>query len=124
MRHPNVCAHPKSYYLAPATKEEYEQMFKYATTQKDHPVGIRIPASFVSSGIKDETDYSVLKNKVEIQGEKIRNLCGWMYVSFSKKSCRKIKEEIGIQITVINPRFLTGLDIELLEKLRKIIRTF
>lgn len=42
-----------------------------------------------------------------------------MYVSFSKKSCRKIKEEIGIQITVINPRFLTGLDIELLEKLKK-----
>ena len=31
----------------------------------------------------------------------------------------KIKEEIGIQITVINPRFLTGLDIELLEKLKK-----
>lgn len=29
------------------------------------------------------------------------------------------KEEIGIQITVINPRFLTGLDIELLEKLKK-----
>ena len=74
---------PNLIYLAPATKEEYEQMFKYATTQKDHPVGIRIPASFVSSGTKDETDYSVLKNKV------------------------------------INPRFLTGLDIELLEKLKK-----
>lgn len=42
-----------------------------------------------------------------------------MYVRFRKKSCRKIKEEIGIQITVINPRFLTGLDIELLEKLKK-----
>lgn len=106
-------------YLAPATKEEYEQMFKYATTQKDHPVGIRIPASFVSSGIKDETDYSVLKNKVEIQGEKFAIFAVGCMLALAKKVAEKIKEEIGIQITVINPRFLTGLDIELLEKLKK-----
>ena len=40
-------------------------------------------------------------------------------LGFAKKVAEKIKEEIGIQITVINPRFLTGLDIELLEKLKK-----
>lgn len=110
---------PNLIYLAPATKEEYEQMFKYATTQKDHPVGIRIPASFVSSGIKDETDYSVLKNKVEIQGEKFAIFAVGYMLALAKKVAEKIKEEIGIQITVINPRFLTGLDIELLEKLKK-----
>lgn len=110
---------PNLIYLAPATKEEYEQMFKYATTQKDHPVGIRIPASFVSSGIKDETDYSVLKNKVEIQGEKFAIFAVGCMLALAKKVAEKIKEEIGIQITVINPRFLTGLDIELLEKLKK-----
>ena len=110
---------PNLIYLAPTTKEEYEQMFKYATTQKDHPVGIRIPASFVSSGIKDETDYSVLKNKVEIQGEKFAIFAVGCMLGFAKKVAEKIKEEIGIQITVINPRFLTGLDIELLEKLKK-----
>lgn len=108
---------PNLIYLAPATKEEYEQMFKYATTQKDHPVGIRIPASFVSSGIKDETDYSVLKNKVEIQGEKFAIFAVGCMLALAKKVA--VKEEIGIQITVINPRFLTGLDIELLEKLKK-----
>lgn len=110
---------PNLIYLAPATKEEYEQMFKYATTQKDHPVGIRIPASFVSSGIKDETEYSVLKNKVEIQGEKFAIFAVGCMLALAKKVAEKIKEEIGIQITVINPRFLTGLDIELLEKLKK-----
>lgn len=110
---------PNLIYLAPATKEEYEQMFKYATTQKDHPVGIRIPASFVSSGIKDETDYSVLKNKVEIQGEKFAIFAVGCMLALAKKVAEKIKEEIGIQITVINPRFLIGLDIELLEKLKK-----
>lgn len=110
---------PNLIYLAPATKEEYEQMFKYATTQKDHPVGIRISASFVSNGIKDETDYSVLKNKVEIQGEKFAIFAVGCMLALAKKVAEKIKEEIGIQITVINPRFLTGLDIELLEKLKK-----
>ena len=83
-------------FLAPATKEEYEQMFKYATTQKDHPVGIRIPASFVSSGIKDETDYSVLKNKVEIQGEKFAIFAVGCMLALAKKVAEKIKEEIGI----------------------------
>lgn len=110
---------PNLIYLAPATKEEYEQMFKYATTQKDHPVGIRVPASFVSSGIKDDTDYSVLKNKVEIQGEKFAIFAVGCMLDLAKKVAEKIKEEKDIQITVINPRFLTGLDTDLLESLKK-----
>ena len=48
---------------------------------------------------------------------KIANFSPWISTLFL--STEKIKEEIGIQITVINPRFLTGLDIELLEKLKK-----
>lgn len=110
---------PNLIYLAPATKEEYEQMFKYATTQKDHPVGIRVPANFVSSGIKDDTDYSVLKNKVEIQGEKFAIFAVGCMLDLAKKVAEKIKEEKDIQITVINPRFLTGLDTDLLESLKK-----
>lgn len=110
---------PNLIYLAPSSKEEYEQMFKYATTQKDHPVGIRVPANFVSSGIKDDTDYSVLKNKVEIQGEKFAIFAVGCMLDLAKKVAEKIKEEIGIQITVINPRFLTGLDTDLLESLKK-----
>ena len=115
-----IFAHiPNLIYLAPSSKEEYEQMFKYATTQKDHPVGIRVPANFVSSGIKDNTDYSVLKNKVEIQGEKFAIFAVGCMLDLAKKVAEKIKEEIGIQITVINPRFLTGLDTDLLESLKK-----
>lgn len=110
---------PNLIYLAPATKEEYEQMFKYATTQKDHPVGIRVPANFVSSGIKDDSDYSVLKNKVEIQGEKFAIFAVGCMLDLAKKVAEKIKEEKDIQITVINPRFLTGLDTDLLESLKK-----
>lgn len=37
----------------------------------------------------------------------------------AKAVAKKVKEELGIGITVINPRFLTGLDVELLNELKK-----
>ena len=35
------------------------------------------------------------------------------------KAAQKVKEENGIDITVVNPRFLAGLDEELMNKLKK-----
>ena len=35
------------------------------------------------------------------------------------KAAQKVKEETGLDITVVNPRFLTGLDEELLNELKK-----
>ena len=40
------------------------------------------------------------------------------YQQFTGKFLKKLKEENNINITVINPKFLTGLDTELLEKLK------
>ena len=37
----------------------------------------------------------------------------------AKAVAKKVKEELGFEITVINPRFLTGLDAELLNELKK-----
>ena len=51
---------PNFIYLAPTSKEEYNQMFKFATTQRKHPIGIRVPVTFISTGIEDNTDYSCL----------------------------------------------------------------
>ena len=41
------------------------------------------------------------------------------YQQFTGKFLKKLKEENNINITVINPKFLTGLDTELLEKLKE-----
>ena len=35
------------------------------------------------------------------------------------ETAKKVKEETGLEITVINPRFLTGLDEELLTQLKE-----
>lgn len=111
---------PNLIYLAPATKEEYIQMFRFATTQKSHPVGIRVPTNLISSGIKDTTDYSEYnKNKVEQKGSKVALFAVGVLVPMAMEVAKKIKEEIGFDITVINPRFLTGLDEELLNELEK-----
>ena len=111
---------PNMIYLAPSSKEEYLQMFKFATTQKEHPVGIRVPENMEITGIEDTTDYSKYnKNKVEQKGSKVAIFAVGILVPMAMKVAKKVKEEIGLDITVINPRFLTGLDEELLDKLKK-----
>ncbi len=111
---------PNLIYLAPASKEEYIQMFKFATTQEKHPIGIRVPGNMILTGIKDETDYSKYnKNKIEQKETKIAIFAVGVLVPMTMKVAQKVKEEIGLDITVVNPRFLTGLDEELLNELKK-----
>lgn len=111
---------PNLIYLAPTSKEEYQQMFKFATTQKEHPVAIRIPAVFTQSGIEDTTDYSIYnKNKVEIKGSKVAIFAVGVMLPMALETAKKVKEETGLEITVVNPKFLTGLDEELLTELKE-----
>ena len=116
-----IFAHiPNLIYLAPASKEEYITMFKFATTQKEHPVGIRVPSYMVETGIKDTTDYSIYnKNKVEKQGSKVAIFAVGCLVPMAIQIAENVKKELGIDITVINPHFLTGLDKELLNNLKE-----
>lgn len=111
---------PNLIYLAPACKEEYFQMFKFATSQKEHPVGIRVPGNMIEIGVKDTTDYSKYnRNKVEQKGSKVALFAVGVLVPMAMEVAKKLKKEIGLDITVINPRFLTGLDEELLNELEK-----
>lgn len=111
---------PNFIYLAPTSKEEYNQMFKFATTQKEHPVGIRVPATFISTGVEDNTDYSIYnKNKVEVSGNTVAIFAVGPMISMALEVAKKVKEEMNLDITIINPRFLTGLDEELLNSLKE-----
>ena len=111
---------PNMIYLAPASKEEYFQMFRFATTQKAHPVSIRVPANMIETGVKDTTDYSEYnKNKVEQKGSKVALFAVGVLMPLAMQVAKKVKEETGLAITVVNPRFLSGLDEELLNELKK-----
>ncbi|MBD5402569.1 1-deoxy-D-xylulose-5-phosphate synthase [bacterium] len=112
---------PNIVYLSPATKEECVAMLEYAYKQKERPVAIRIPNSeLISTGVKDTTDYSILnKFKVESKGEKVAILGLGDFLGLANLVKDELKSKFGIDATVINPRFITGIDEELLEDLKQ-----
>ncbi len=112
---------PNLVYLAPANKEEYLTMLKYSVEQKEHPVAIRVPnTELVSTGIEDLTDYSVLnKYKVVESGEEIAILGAGNFYGLAEDLTQKIKSKYGFNPTLINPRFLTGVDNELMDGLKE-----
>ena len=111
---------PNMVYLAPTCKEEYLAMLEYAMTQTQHPLAIRVPfGPVVSSGKKDDTDYSQLnKFKVEESGEKVAILGLGNFFKLAKEVKTELKAKFNIDATLINPKFITGLDEELLENLK------
>lgn len=111
---------PNLIYLAPASKEEYIQMFKFATTQREHPVAIKVPLVLNQTGVKDTTDYSIYnKSKTVKKGKEVAIIGVGCLLQMAKETAEAYENESGERITVINPKFLTGLDEELLEDLKK-----
>lgn len=112
---------PNIVYLAPANKEEYLAMLEYSYSQNERPVAIRVPnVPLVSTGVEDKTDYSILnKFKVEEKGSKVAILGLGNFFGLAKGVKQELKEKLNIDATLINPRFMTGVDEELLENLKK-----
>lgn len=111
---------PNIVYLAPATKEEYLKMLDWAVEQTSHPVVIRLPwGNIISSGEKDNTDYSQInKFKLTHKGEKIAIIGAGNFYNLALDTHEQIKKDLNIDATIINPIYLSGLDKELLEDLK------
>ena len=111
---------PNLTYLAPTNKEEYQAMLEYAYKQTAHPLAIRVPfGEMVSSGQVDNTDYSILnKYKVTNNGEKVAIIGLGNFYHLGERVAKNLKEKHNINPTVINPKFITGVDVELLESLK------
>ncbi len=112
---------PNIVYLAPTNKEEYIKMLDWSVNQKEHPVAIRVPTGkVISTGKPDKTNYSNLnKFKVQISGEKVAIIGVGNFYHFGKEVQQKLKEETGINATLINPVYLTGVDEKVLNDLKK-----
>lgn len=112
---------PNMVYLAPTNKEEYFSMLNWSLKQTEHPVAIRVPnVPLVSTGVEDKTDYSILnKFKLVEKGEKVAILGLGNFFGLGQEVKSYLKEKLGIEATLINPRFITGVDEELLENLKK-----
>lgn len=113
---PMISNIPNLVYLAPTNKEEHLKMMEWGLNQNEHPVAIRVPAlDLISTGEEDKTDYSILnKYKVTKKGKDVAIIALGNFYKLGKE----IADELG-DITLINPRFITGLDEELLEELKE-----
>ena len=110
---------PNIVYLAPTCKEEYVKMLDWSVNQKEHSVAIRVPFEITYSGEDDKTDYSILnKYKLVEQGSKVAIIALGSFFEKGKQVKALLKEKSGINATLINPKFITGIDKELLENLK------
>ncbi len=111
---------PNLVYLAPTCKEEFVSMLEYSYAEKEHPIVIRVPQDDVLvKKVEDKTDYGNLnKFKVEHKGNTVAVLAVGDFYRLGMSLKDALKEELNVDATFINPVYLTGLDIELLEKLK------
>ena len=112
---------PNMVYLAPTNKQEYFAMLDWSIEQDKHPVAIRIPCNGVIATTEDvDTDYSDLnKYQIKISGSNIAILALGDFFDIGEKLAKAVSEKTGVMPTLINPRYITGLDEELLENLKK-----
>ena len=117
---PMISNIPNIVYLAPTSKEEYFAMLDWSIEQNKHPVAICIPASgVISDERKVDTDYSnINKFKVEEKGEKVAIIALGDFYQLGEEVSKELKEKLNINTTLINPRYITGIDKDLLEKLK------
>ena len=112
---------PNLVYLAPATKEEYLAMLDWSLEQTDHPVAIRLPGGpVISDGRKVTKDFSDL-NQYEItqKGSRVAVVGLGTFYSLGQSVAKELEEKTGTKATVINPYYITGIDQEMLEDLKK-----
>lgn len=111
---------PNLVYLAPTCKEEYLAMLDWSLKQTEYPTAIRVPfGNFVSTGVKDDTDYSKLnKFKMVEKGSDIAIVGLGNFFSLAQSVKEEIKTKLGIDATLINPKFITGIDEDMLEDLK------
>ena len=110
---------PNLVYLAPTSPEEYQAMLDWSVAQEKYPVAIRVPHMMVPSSNRPvRKSYDEL-NKYEVvrQGSQVALIGLGSFYNLAEETAAKLKEQ-GIEATVINPLFITGLDEELLESLK------
>lgn len=113
---PLVSNIPNMVYLAPTGKEEYLAMLNWGLKQTKHPVVIRVPLA-VTRGGQPQEDYSELNRfQVVRKGSKVAVLALGSFFELGESVANKLKEQ-GIEATLINPRYITGLDEKLLTEL-------
>lgn len=111
---------PNLVYLAPTTYEELVAMQTWAIRQDKHSVAIRVPEGEVYHTAEPvDTDYSALNTfRVGHRGSRVALIAAGNFYQKGER-VRQLLAGQGIDATLINPRYLTGVDTTLLDELKK-----
>ena len=109
---------PNLIMLCPSSKDELLNMLDWSINQKEHPVMILLPGNEVDYRKADKNYNEINRYKIEQEGEKVAIIALGDFYQRGKKVAESIKEKLGFKPTLINPRFATGLDTKLLNKLK------
>lgn len=110
---------PNIVCLAPADKEEYLAMLNWGLEQREHPVVIRVPLEVSSAALPVERDYGALNRyQVVRRGNGVAVLALGSFFGLGRQVVDGLKEH-GIDATLINPRYYSGLDRDVLEGLKQ-----
>ena len=116
---------PNLVYLAPTCKNEYLAMLDWALTQRSHPVAIRAPGNLDEEELWKraepvQTDFSNINTyEVTEKGSDVAIIALGTFYRLGLTVKEELKNETGIDATLINPRFITGTDETCLTELYK-----
>lgn len=112
---------PGLVYLAPVTKEDYIAMLDWSLTQNEYPVAIKVPGGrMVSTGTPVTKDFGKLDTyEITKKGSKVAILGLGTFYENAVKAADILKASHGIDATVINPYYISGIDADTLNELKK-----
>lgn len=115
---PLVANIPNIVYLAPTGKEEYLAMLNWGLKQNEHPVVIRVPLAVTKGGKAEESYGDLNRYQLVKQGSKVAVLALGSFFELGESVVAELKVQ-GIDATLVNPRYITGVDEKLLTELAK-----
>lgn len=112
---------PGLVYLAPVTKEDYIAMLDWSLTQNEYPVAIKVPGGrMVSTGTPVTKDFGKLDTyEITKKGSRVAILGLGTFYETAVKAANILKTSHGIDATVINPYYISGIDADTLNELKK-----
>ncbi len=110
---------PNLVVLCPTCAEEFKNMLNWSIDQKNHPVLILIPGNEVTHRDSEKSFENLNSYKIEQKGSRLAIIALGDFYQKGEKLAKSIKEEFEFTPTLINPRFASGLDKNLLEELKK-----
>ena len=112
---------PNLVYLAPTCIDEYWAMLNWSINQTEYPVAIRVPARKEATKVVNiEKCYSPINRyKVIDEGSDVAIIAAGSYFSLGERVASLLSSKYGITPTLINPRYLTGIDKCVLNSLKE-----